>query len=81
MGFLHGKPYFEIVKETDSSAFDDFCGDDSYNGIYTVKDKVLLGKEYGGVIIWAVNYDTPSDDEYSLLRVIRDVIQNEQNNN
>ena len=64
------KPYYKIIEESDKSAFYDFWNEDSYNGIYTVKQKVLLGKEYGGIIIWAINYDADANDEYSLLNVI-----------
>jgi len=67
------KPYFEIIADEDRSAFDDFWGEDSYNGIYTVKEKVQLGKEFGGIIIWAVNFDANRDNEYSLLNVIEDL--------
>ena len=64
------KPYYKIIKEADKNAFGDFSEDDSYNGIYTVKEKTILGKEYGGIIIWAINFDAPKDDEYSLLNII-----------
>ena len=64
------KPYYKIIRGGDKSAFDDFWGEDSYNGIYTVKEKALLGKQYGGVIIWAINFDAPKDDEYNLLSII-----------
>jgi len=64
------RPYYKIIEESDRSAFEDFWSEDSYNGIYTVKEKVLLSKEYGGIIIWAVNYDTDANDKYSLLKII-----------
>jgi len=64
------KPYYKLVEESDKNAFNDFWLEDSYNGIYTVKEKTLLGKEYGGIIIWAINFDTDAENEYSLLNVI-----------
>ena len=70
------KPYSEIIADADDSAFNDFFGKDSYNGSYTVEEKVMLGKNYGGIIIWAVNYDANSDNEHSLLNVIQDLTQN-----
>ena len=67
------RPYYEIIADEDRSAFNDFWGEDSYNGIYTVKEKIELGKEYGGVIIWAINFDADKENEYSLLNVIEDL--------
>ena len=64
------KPYYKLLEESDKSAFNDFWGEDSYNGIYTVKEKTLLGQKYGGIIIWAINFDSDAENEYSLLNII-----------
>ena len=71
------KPYYKIIEESDKNAFYDYWDEDSYNGIYTVKQKVLLGKEYGGIIIWAINFDADKENEYSLLNEIEYLSKND----
>ncbi len=44
------------------------------NGIYTVREKAYFGNfNAGGIIIWAINYDT-LDDKYSLLNAIETAV-------
>lgn len=68
--------YCEIVKESPISAYLNFYKKESYNGIELVAEKIKFAKQYcGGVIIWAINYDTT--DDYSLLTTIKKSLKNE----
>jgi GH18 family chitinase len=62
--------YCDLVLEDYRNAFKDFIGGDSLNSIYTVREKTYMARFCcGGLIIWAINYDT-LEDKYSLLRAI-----------
>lgn len=65
------KPYYELISEDLQNYSRDLYNGDSYNGSFTVKEKVRFSKHFcGGLIIWAINYD--SLDNTSLLRAIND---------
>ena len=42
----------------------------SYNGVATMKAKVALGNQYGGVMIWELGGDFASSNTHSLLLAI-----------
>ena len=62
--------YCDLIYLDHRNAFKDFIGDESLNGLYTVREKAYFAKfNCGGLIIWAINYDTLVP-QYSLLRAI-----------
>ncbi len=64
--------YWELVDISKENSFLDSYEKETYNGINKVKEKILYTKQNcGGVIIWAINYDTT--DQYSLLSAIASV--------
>jgi GH18 family chitinase len=66
-------PYSILTSKEKGNPFNDFVDEDSYNGIFTVKDKYFLGEKYGGIIIWAINFDLPASNAFSLLNEIDDL--------
>ncbi len=64
-----GKAYRDIVAENPRVWKKDYSGKMGFNGTRTMKQKSLLGRRYGGIMIWELSNDT--DDERSLLRVIK----------
>lgn len=69
-GTCTGEPvtFGEIARYNKDSQYVDESGTCRYNGIDTVKKKTVLGKEYGGVMIWSLGQD--ASGEYSLLKAI-----------
>ena len=67
------KLYCELIEEDHKNFFRDSYKDDTFNGCHTVKEKAYFARfNCGGLIIWAINYDT--FDDTSLLRVVNEAI-------
>jgi GH18 family chitinase len=64
------KRYYEIVAWGSSAADVDEYDNHAYNGRPTMKRKSEFARDYGGIMIWTLNYDTT--DQYSLLKVIKE---------
>ena len=63
--------YSDLISMNKYNALTDFSLKESYNGIYTVREKTHFARfNCGGLIIWAINYDS-SHKYYSLLKTIR----------
>jgi len=67
------KPYYELISEDPYNYFRDAYKNDTFNGFYTIKEKLSFANHNcGGLIIWAINYDTIGS--YSLLSAIQTVL-------
>lgn len=73
-GICTGKvvTYKEVATYNENSEYQDASGTCRYNGITTVKQKAVLGLQYGGVMVWSLDQDMT--DETSLLKAINDTL-------
>jgi GH18 family chitinase len=63
--------YCDLIERDHRNAFRDFVGNESLNSMYTVREKTYFARfNCGGVLIWAINYDTLMP-KYSLLMAIK----------
>jgi len=68
-GFGNSKNYRDIVTLYPKAWKKDYAGNIGYNGAKTIKEKSLLARHYGGIMIWELSSDT--NDNRSLLKVIK----------
>lgn len=62
---------FSELVASDASNYDaDLYNGIAYNGASAIREKCILAKEYGGIMIWELSQDAAG--EYSLLSVIKD---------